>query len=127
MFYLTQRLFALPKGAAGKGARGGMIVEWDEDTVIPLRLDGDYLRDEDEQAAYVRELLEIFTEAGVDSAFVFTFVQYPLPHRGDPHADLDLASYGIVKVYEDRHGETYPDMTWEPKAAFTALADYYGR
>jgi hypothetical protein len=28
-------------------------------------------------------------------------------------------------VYEDRFGETYPDMRWEPKAAFAALADYY--
>jgi hypothetical protein len=24
-----------------------------------------------------------------------------------------------------RHGDTYPDMTWEPKAAFTAIADCY--
>ena len=36
-----------------------------------------------------------------------------------------MASYGVVKVLEDRLGETYPDMAWEPKAAFTALADYY--
>jgi hypothetical protein len=38
---------------------------------------------------------------------------------------LDLASYGIVKVYEDRFGDTYPDMRWEPKVAFSTLADYY--
>jgi hypothetical protein len=25
-----------------------------------------------------------------------------------------------------RHGEAYPDMAWEPKGAFAALADYYG-
>jgi len=31
----------------------------------------------------------------------------------------------VVKVLEDRLGHTYPDMAWEPKAAFTALADYY--
>jgi hypothetical protein len=31
----------------------------------------------------------------------------------------------VVKVLEDRRGEAYPDMAWEPKAAFTALADYY--
>ena len=73
----------------------------------------------------MRELLEIFDAEGVDSAFVFTFVLYQLPHREDPRDDLDLASYGIVKVYEDRFGETYPDLAWEPKAAFTALADYY--
>ncbi len=86
---------------------------------------GDYIRDEEEQARYLRELLEIFTEEGVDSAFVFTFVLYQLPHREDPREDLDVASYGIVKVYEDRFGSTYPDMRWEPKAAFMALADYY--
>jgi hypothetical protein len=124
---ITEFGLATYKGAAGKGARSGEIVEWDQDAVKPLRLDGDYIRDEDEQATYVRELLEIFTEAGIDSAFVFTFVQYPLPHRGDPRADLDMASYGIVKVYEDRRGDTYPDMTWEPKAAFTTLADNYSR
>jgi hypothetical protein len=30
----------------------------------------------------------------------------------------------MVKVLEDRLGHTYPDMAWEPKAAFTTLADY---
>jgi hypothetical protein len=28
-----------------------------------------------------------------------------------------------VKVLEHRLGSTYPDMPWEPKAAFSALAD----
>jgi hypothetical protein len=114
------------KGAADKGARGGEIVEWDQDAVIPLRLNGDYTRDEAEQASYVRELLEIFTQEGVDSAFVFSFALYQLPHREGPREDLDIASYGIVKVYEDRFGETYPDMRWEPKAAFATVADHYG-
>jgi hypothetical protein len=122
---ITEFGSATYKGAADKGARGGEIIEWDKDAVIPIGLDGDYIRDEDEQARYVRELLEIFTAEGVDSAFVFTFVLYQLPHRRDPREDLDVASYGIVKVYEDRFGDTYPDMAWEPKAAFTALADYY--
>lgn len=36
-----------------------------------------------------------------------------------------MASYGVVKILEDRLGHTYPDLAWEPKAAFTALADYY--
>jgi hypothetical protein len=31
----------------------------------------------------------------------------------------------VVKVLEDRRGDTYPDMAWEPKAAFVALAGYY--
>jgi hypothetical protein len=122
---ITEFGLATYKGAADKGARSGEIIVWDKDTVRALRLNGDYIRDEDEQATYVRELLEIFTEEGVDSAFVFTFVLYQLPHRADPRDDLDRASYGIVKVYEGRFGDTYPDMAWEPKAAFAILADYY--
>ncbi|HEX8132029.1 MAG TPA: hypothetical protein VF880_01165, partial [Actinomycetes bacterium] len=62
---------------------------------------------------------------GIDTAFVNTFARSDLPHRGDPREDLDLASYGVVKVLEDGHGRTYPGMPWEPKAAFAALADAY--
>jgi hypothetical protein len=113
------------RGAADRGGRGGMIVEWDG--AVPVRLDGDYTRDEDEQAGYLRELLEIFDAEGVDSAFVNTFASYHLPHRDDPREDLDMASYGLVTVLEDRLGRTYPNLPWEPKAAFAALADLYGR
>jgi hypothetical protein len=109
-------------GAADHGARSGEIVEYDGAT--PVRLNGDYVRDEQEQATYLRELLDIFTTEGVHAAFVCTFVCYGLPHRHDPRTDLDMASWGIVKVL-DRNGETYPDLPWEPKAAFTMLADYY--
>ncbi|WP_026411380.1 hypothetical protein [Actinomadura oligospora] len=113
------------QGAADKGALGLDIVEYDERG--PVRLNGEYARDEAGQATCVRELLEAFEAGGVDSAFVFTFALYDHVHRpdGDPRDDLDLASYGVVKVYEDRLGDTYPDMPWEPKAAFTTLAEYY--
>jgi hypothetical protein len=113
------------KGAADRGARGADIVEWDPATVTPVRLDGDYARDEDEQATYLREVLDVLAAEGVDSAFVHTFARYDLPHRSDPRLDLDMASAGVVKVLEGRHGNTYPDMAWEPKAAFSALADRY--
>jgi hypothetical protein len=82
------------KGAADRAAHGPDIVEWDAATVTALRLDGDHVRDEQEQATYLREL-------------------------------LDMASAGVVKVLEDGRGHTYPDMTWEPKAAFAALAERY--
>jgi hypothetical protein len=58
------------KGAADRAAHGPDIVEWDAATVTPLRLDGDYVRD-------------------------------------------------------DGRGHTYPDMAWEPEAAFAALAERY--
>lgn len=114
------------RGSGDVAPRSMEIVENDE-TGRPVRITGDHVRDEAGQAAYLRELLEIFDAAGVDSAFVYLFALYNYPHRpGDARRDLDLASLGIVKVLEDRRGDTYPDMPWEPKAAFTALADYYG-
>ncbi|WP_373323972.1 hypothetical protein [Dictyobacter formicarum] len=112
------------RGAADNGARGGgeMIVY---DGSTPVRLNGDYIRDEQEQAIYLRELLDVFTAEGVDAAFVCTFVCYGWPHHSNPREDFDMASWGVVKVLENRSGDTYPDMPWEPKAAFTALADFY--
>lgn len=120
------------RGAADGGGdslvEGAMIV-WDGDA-RPVRLNGDYVRDEDEQATYLREVLEVFDGEGVDSAFVNTFARYDLPHRGDPREDFDMASFGVVKVLDGRSDSLerrYPDMPWEPKAAFDALADCYGR
>lgn len=116
------------RGAGDRGAHGLEIVEYDKDAG-PVRLNGEYARDEAGQAAYLRELLEAFETGGVDSAFVFTFALYDHVHRPDgaPREDLDLASYGIVKVYEDRLGVTFPGLPWEPKAAFAAVADHYHR
>jgi hypothetical protein len=99
------------------------IVEYDG--ARPVRVSVDYVRDEGEQATHLRELLELFDAEGVDTAFVYTFANYHLPHRASPREDLDMASYGVVKVLEDRPGRAYPGMAWEPKAAFTAVADYY--
>jgi hypothetical protein len=48
-------------------------------------------------------------------------------HPTDPHRDLDLASYGVVAVLGHERGTTYPDMAWEPKQVFGALAAAYAR
>ncbi|KAA8884685.1 hypothetical protein F3087_32405 [Nocardia colli] len=113
-------------GAGDRGAQGLEIVEYDSRG--PVRLTGEYVRDEEGQATYLRELLEVFDTEGIDATFVFLFALYDHVHRpdGDPHNDLDLASYGIVKVFETGYGHAYPDMPWEPKAAFTTLAEFYG-
>jgi hypothetical protein len=117
---ITEFGSATYRGAGDRGALGLEIVEYSPDG--PVRLDGAYERDEPGQAAYVRELLEAFDAGGIDAAFVFTFALYDFVHRpdGDPREDLDLASYGIVKVHEDR-----PGLPWERKDAFTAVGDYY--
>jgi hypothetical protein len=116
------------KGAGDVAPRSGEIAELDA-AGAPVRLRGVYERDEAGQAAYLRELLEVFEAEGVDSAFVFLFAFDGWFHRpdGDPRDDLDLASLSIVRVLEDGHGDTYPDLGWEPKEAFAMLADWYGR
>ncbi|AGL19701.1 hypothetical protein [Actinoplanes sp. N902-109] len=106
-------------GAGDRGAQGLEILEMD-DNYQPVRVKGDYERDEAGQAQHLREVLTILGEAGVDAAFVFAFALPGFFHRpGDPLRDLDLASYGIVKVFED------PARAWEPKEAFHALAEVY--
>jgi hypothetical protein len=125
---ITEFGTAAYRGAGDRGGRVMEIVEFDRDTGVPIRLNGVYVRDEAGQAAYIRELLEVFDAAGVDSAFVFLFALDGFPHRpeGDPRNDMDLASPGIVSMLEDRTGDTYPGLPWEPKAAFWALAESYG-
>jgi hypothetical protein len=82
-------------------------------------------RDEGEQVTYLRDLLEIFEQEGVDTAFWFTFASYDLPYRPGPRDDLDMAAYGVVRVLEQGRGSAYPDMGWEPEASFHALAAAY--
>lgn len=117
------------RGAGDMAPRSMEIVENHPETGAPLRLDDAYVRDEEGQAAYIAELLNIFDAEGVDSTFVFLFALDNMPHRpeADPRDDLDLASLGIVKVLEGQSGSAYPGMPWEPKAAFTEIAEFYSR
>jgi hypothetical protein len=84
-------------------------------------------RDEALQARELSETLAIQDAAGVDGAFVSTF-SFPInPYDEDPRYDLDAGSTTLVKTYTGgRHGTTYPDMPWEPKEAFRAVAAFYG-
>ncbi len=83
-------------------------------------------RDEAWQAQKIVETLDILDRAGVDGAFYSSLVSQINPYDDDPKYDLDVSSASLVKYYEGgRHGTTYPDMTWEPKESFRAVADYY--
>src|SRR5499425_828640 len=109
-------------GYAGAADRGGMGWAIIDDSTEPPRLDGDYRRDESEQTRYLEELSTIFAEEGVDLAFWFTFAGYSLVHDADPRRDLDMASYGVVKMLPGGPGTGYNGLGWEPKLAFSALA-----
>jgi hypothetical protein len=83
-------------------------------------------RDEALQAQRLVKNLKLLDEAGFYGAFIDQFI-FPInPYSDTPKYDLDRASSSLVKYFENgRHGTTYPDMTWEPKAAFRAVAQYY--
>jgi len=111
------------KGAIDLGARGMFIVEWDGAQAV--RLKGSYERDESEQSRYFNDSVDIFEEAGVDTAFWCTFASHNLPYDEDPDRDFDRASYGVVRVLSESCGITYPDMPWEPKEVFHTIAARY--
>ncbi|WP_238882271.1 abortive infection protein [Clostridium sp. YIM B02551] len=110
------------EGAEDKGGYGWAIVDKSK---TPLEISGDYKRDESIQAKYIKESLDIFCEEDVEGAFVFTFISGNYPHKEEPLYDLDMAAYGIVKSYEDKLGNTYKDMPWDPKASFNMISEYY--
>ncbi|KOV84137.1 hypothetical protein [Nocardia sp. NRRL S-836] len=107
------------RGSGAVAPRSMEIVEHDAGG-RPVGIKDGYVRDEAEQAAYLRDLLAIFEAEGVDSAFVYLFALNDFTHRpDDPRRDLDMASPGIVKVFEDG--------SWAPKEAFAAVAEHYAR
>jgi hypothetical protein len=84
-------------------------------------------RDEALQARELTDTLAILDGAGVEGAFVSTFIFAIRPYDPDPRYDLDACSAGLVRpLARGRRGTTYPDMPWEPKQGFRAVADYYG-
>ena len=83
-------------------------------------------RSEATQAGRLVDNLKLLDEAGFSGTFMDTFI-YPInPYSDSPKYDLDRANSTLVKYFDDgRHGATYPDMRWEPKAAFRAVAEFY--
>lgn len=128
---------------------------------VPPRVDGHYIRDERLQARELVDQLGVLDAAGVEGAFVQTFVVPNSPYRSDPRYDSDMASFSLVKSFPEaeteeeyrrqiirearefmgmdidprildgfpgatgEHGVRYPDLPWEPKESFRAVAGYY--
>ena len=69
------------RGAADQASRGiSDIVEWDG-RARPVRLKGEHMRDEGEQARSFAGIVGRFQTEGVDCAFVYTFARYDLADR----------------------------------------------
>jgi hypothetical protein len=118
------------RGAEDLGGRGWQIVDVRRRTP---RLTGNYVYDQGSQARELADLLQANDAAGVDATFVFTFVQPPpvsTPRERRRLArvtfDPDIVSYSLVKwLPEGQPGIAYPEMTWEPKESFRAVAQYF--
>jgi hypothetical protein len=93
--------------------------------LVRERLNGDYVRDEAMQARELAETLTMLEAAGVDGAFVAEFVTAAATFSRKPRYDLDMNAFALVKTYRHGKGTTYPDMNWEPKQSFHAVANYY--
>jgi hypothetical protein len=85
-------------------------------------------RSEALQAKRLVDNLRLIDKAGFSGAFIDMFI-FPLrPYSDTPKYDLDRESSSLVEYFEGgKHGTSYPDMTWEPKEAFRAVAEYYGK
>lgn len=90
------------------------------------RLNGTYERDEAMQARELGETLDELERAGVAGALVSTFVTPEAFFDEDPRHDLDMDAMSLVKSLPGgRRGTAYPDMPWEPKEAFAAVARHF--
>lgn len=95
---------------------------------VRARLNGSLVRDEALQAHVLADTLVKLDAAGVAGAFVQTFVEPLMTFSEDPRYDLDMNAFSLVRTYPHlKHGARYPDMPWEPKLSFHAVADFYAR
>jgi hypothetical protein len=83
-------------------------------------------RDEAKQASLLLDHLILLEQIGVDGAFIMSF-SFPLAvYDPNPRHDHDATALSLVRTLPSgQRGITYPDMAWEPKQAFHAVADFY--
>lgn len=99
------------EGAAALGPSGYQAIDF---SGARPQLRGNPVRDEEVQARYITELLEVYRSTGMDGAFVFEYVANNHPYSPESRYDLDMAGFALVRP-EDRR----------PKAAFEAVARSY--
>ncbi|TDW17565.1 abortive phage infection protein [Kribbella kalugense] len=110
-------------GAAELGGMGWDIVDYSGDVpVIPPQ----YVRNEQEQADHLANMLDVFTDEGFLGASPYTFISPDAPHRPHdrPH-DEDMAAFSLCKVL--RYDDTDPasPYRWLPKKSFQSVARFY--
>ncbi|HEX6461922.1 MAG TPA: hypothetical protein VFZ58_01465 [Candidatus Saccharimonadales bacterium] len=110
------------KGADKSSGAGFLAINW---KAMPPRVKPGIVRDEETQALYLEELISIYKQENVTGAFAFAFSEPSNPHTEQIEIDLDVASFGIVKVVSHPDPQTNKLEGWEPKAGFYMLAKSY--
>jgi hypothetical protein len=107
------------RGAEDLGGDGFNVVDW---AARPPLVQEGLVRDEQVQARYIDELLDVFEAERLDGAFVYDFIEPGNPYDPDPRHDLDMAGFGLVKVLPEDDEKAYAATGhFEPKAAFHTL------
>jgi hypothetical protein len=110
------------KGADKKGAWGYSIVDWNESEPILKTV---YKRDEDVQAKYLIDLLNIYLKENVYAAFIYTFVARRARYNVNHKYDLDMANFGLIKVLPPGDEGSNNPYSWGKKKAFNEISKFY--
>ncbi|MDT0443806.1 abortive phage infection protein [Streptomyces johnsoniae] len=82
-------------------------------------------RNEAAQAAYVGQMIDVFTSLNLHTALIHQFTTPDAPHRTDPSRDEDKAAYGLVKTIWHNDTDPATGHHWEPKQAFHTAAHHF--
>jgi len=102
------------KGASKLGGAAYAVVDYKTSTIKK-----GIIRDENEQAEYLAALIKLYSKENIFATFIFDFKEEWKIHSKNPKNDLDLSSFGIVKVSEN--GEVIP------KKAFNVVRKLYSK
>ncbi len=84
------------KGASKLGGSAYDVVDYRTKTIKK-----GVIRDESEQTKYLKELIELYWKENIFATFIFDFKEEWKIHSNNPRKDLDLSSFGIVKVLKN--------------------------
>jgi hypothetical protein len=110
------------KGADKSSGAGFLAINWKS---TPPTVKPNIVRDEETQARYLTEMVSIYKRNNVTGAFAFAFSEPSNPYSEKPEHDLDVASFGVVKITSNPDTYTNKLEAWEPKRGFSALAESY--
>jgi hypothetical protein len=109
-------------GAPEMGGMGWDIVDYEH---VPPVIKAGYVRDEQEQADHLTNMLQVFQAEGMVGASPYDFISPGSPHVADPRHDLDIASFSLCKVIRKNQADEASPYRWEPKKSFHAVASIY--